>query len=206
MFKSDQGIFKVSPSIVERTPQGDVVVNVYARLIKDRIIWLGKGIDSEVANIVMAQLLYLEHEDPEEDIYMYINSPGGSVDAGLGIYDTMQFVQPDIVTICAGSSYSMATVLLCAGAKGKRYALPNAIIHQHPATSDLSGFSPDVQIRARQLVNIEARLNKIMALHTGRPVEQIEADFQRDRFFTAEEALEYGFIDEIITRSPELPD
>lgn len=193
------------PQVVEKTPRGEVPVNVYTRLLKERIIWIGTPIDANVANGVMAQLLFLEHEDPQEDIYLYINSPGGAVDDGLAIYDTMQFVQPDIVTLCAGSSYSMATFLLCAGAKGKRYALPNAIIHHHASRIDkLSGYSQDVQIHAKQMLAIESRLNSIMAHHTGQSLEKIETDFQRDRFFTAEEALEYGLIDQIITKSPQL--
>ena len=192
------------PSVVERTPHGEVAMDVYTRLLKDRIIWLGTGINAAVANAVMAQLLYLEHDDPTEDIYMYINSPGGSTDDGMGIYDIMQFVQPDIVTICAGSSYSMATILLCAGARGKRYAMPNAVIHQHPSRSGFSGNAPDVEIQARQLLDKEKRLNEIMAFHTGQPYERIDADFSRDRFFTPQEAVEYGLIDQIISRSPEL--
>jgi ATP-dependent Clp protease, protease subunit len=205
MFLSKSEAQMVMPQVIERTPRGEVAMDVYTRLLKDRIIWLGAPIDAAVANTIMAQLLYLEHDDADEDIYMYINSPGGSVDAGLGIYDTMQFVQPDIVTICAGSSYSMATVLLCAGAKGKRFALPNAIIHQHPARIDnISGYTPDVQIHAKQMLNIENRLKSIIAQHTGQPLEKIETDFQRDRFFTSEEAVKYGLIDEIITRNPNL--
>lgn len=195
------------PQVIEKTPRGEMAMDVYTRLLKDRIIWLGTAIDAEVANDIMAQLLFLEHDDSQEDIYMYINSPGGSVADGMGIYDTMQFIQPDVVTICAGGAYSMATVLLCAGAKGKRYALPNAIIHQHPAL--WRGFSnaqsaPDVQIHAKHLNDIENRIKRIMATHTGQPYEKIAADLERDRYFTAEEAVEYGLIDEILTKNPVL--
>jgi ATP-dependent Clp protease protease subunit len=195
------------PQVIEKTPRGEMAMDVYTRLLKDRIIWLGTAIDAEVANDIMAQLLFLEHDDAEEDIFMYINSPGGSVADGMGIYDTMQFIQPDVVTICAGGAYSMATVLLCAGAKGKRYALPNAIIHQHPALwQGLGGAqsSPDVQIQARHLFDIENRIKKIMAFHTGQPLDKIAADLERDRYFTAEEAVQYGLIDEIITKNPVL--
>ncbi|MEI6045375.1 MAG: ATP-dependent Clp protease proteolytic subunit [Chloroflexota bacterium] len=204
MFVSPKGIYGIAPTVIEKTPKGENAVNVYTRLLKERIIWLGSEINAEVANIVMAQLLFLEHEDENEEIYMYINSPGGSVDAGMGIYDTMQFVQPDIVTLCAGGSYSMATVLLAAGAKGKRYALPNAVIHMHPLGQDISGYGPDVQIKAQHLKNVETRIYQILASHTGQPAPKIESDFQRDRYFTSQEALNYGFIDEIITRSPAL--
>lgn len=195
------------PQVIEKTPRGEMSMDVYTRLLKDRIIWLGTAIDAEVANDIMAQLLFLEHDDSTEDIYMYINSPGGSVADGMGIYDTMQFIQPDVVTICAGGAYSMATVLLCAGTKGKRYALPNAIIHQHPALwRGLSGSqsAPDVQIHAKHLFDIENRIKRIMALHTGQPYEKIAADLERDRYFTAEEAVEYGLIDEILTKNPVL--
>jgi ATP-dependent Clp protease, protease subunit len=193
------------PQVIEKTPRGEMAMDVYTRLLKDRIIWLGTPIDAEVANAVMAQLLFLEHDDSEEDIYMYINSPGGSVADGMGIYDTMQFIQPDVVTICAGGAYSMATVLLCAGAKGKRYALPNAIIHQHSALWQGIGTgtsSPDVQIQAKHLLDIENKIKRIMAFHTGQPFEKIATDLERDRYFTSEEAVEYGLIDEILKKNP----
>ncbi len=193
------------PSVIERTPRGDITLDIYTRLLKDRIIWIGTEINPQVANAVMAQLMYLDHDDAKEDIYMYLNSPGGSVKDGLGIYDAMQFVQPDVVTICAGGCYSMATILLSAGAKGKRFALPNSTIHQHPTSNQgIGGTNPDVQIHAKHLLDMDNKLKKIMALHTGQPMERIGADFDRDRYFTPEEAIEYGLIDQIITKSPDL--
>lgn len=189
------------PNVVEKTARGEVTVDVYTRLLKDRIIWLGEKIDTKVANEIMAELLFLEHDDPEEDVFMYINSPGGSVDAAMGIYDTMQFIQPNIVTICAGGSYSMATLLLCAGTEGKRYALPNATIHQYISRGDVSDYTPNVQVNDAQLKRLVGRVYRAIALHTKQPLEKVEADFQTDNYLTAEEALEYGFIDEIITKS-----
>lgn len=196
-------IFNIAPNVIEKTPRGEISINVYTRLLKDRIIWLGTEIDAEVANAVMAQLLYLDHEDEEEDIYLYINSPGGVVEHGLAIYDTMQFVNPDIVTICAGGSHSMATVLLAAGAKGKRYSLPNATIHEHPVwRQNLGGATPDVQIQARQMLNTENKVKRILAEHTGQAFEKVAHDFERDYFMTPQEAIEYGIIDKIITKMP----
>lgn len=198
-------IYNEMPKVIERTPQGDIAMDVFTRLLKDRIIWLGSSIDPYIANIVMAQLLYLDHEDPDEDIYLYINSPGGSVKDGLGIYDTMQFVSPDIVTICAGGSYSMATVLLCAGARGKRFALPNAIIHQHPALNyGIGGSNPDVQIHAKHLLDLDNRLKNIIAYHTNQPLERVSRDFERDHYMNPAEAIEFGIIDQIITKMPNL--
>ncbi len=203
MSLSKNEIYNVVPKVIERTPRGEISVDVYTRLLKDRIIWLGTRIDEDVANVIMAQLLYLDHDDPEEDIFLYINSPGGSVKDGLGIYDTMQFINPEVVTVCAGGSYSMATVLLCAGAKGKRFALPNAVIHQHPVLNyGVGGANPDVQIQAKHLLDLDNRLKHIIAHHTGQPLERIEADFQRDRYFNTTEAIEYGIIDQTITKNP----
>lgn len=192
----------IPPTIIEQAPKTDVFINMYTRLLKERIIWLGSPIDAQVANATMAQLLFLEHEDAGEDIIMYINSPGGSIDDTMGIYDTMQFIQPDVVTLCAGNSYGMATILLAAGAKGKRYALPNAVIHHNAATEGYSAYAPNVQVQDKHLQNLKDKVNRTMAHHTGQPIEKIAADFQRDQFFTAEEAQAYGFIDEIISRSP----
>lgn len=191
-------------NVTEKTPMGDVAVDVYTRLIKERIIWLGDKIDAKVANTIMAQLLFLENDDSSEDIYMYINAPGGSVDAALGIYDTMQFIQPDIVTICAGGSYGMASLILAAGTKGKRYALPNAIIHHRSAKKDISSYAPEVPLSDEFMNKVESRVNYLLAQHTEQPVEKIQTDFQGETYFTAEEAIQYGFIDEIITRNPEL--
>jgi ATP-dependent Clp protease, protease subunit len=193
----------IVPSVIENTPRGERAYDVYSRLLKERIIFLGTAIDDEVANIVIAQLLFLEFEDPERDITIYINSPGGSVTAGLAIYDTMQMVRPDIVTVCMGLSASMATVLLCAGTKGKRYALPHSTIHQHPAgASQIRGYAPDVEIQARFLLNLQRRTQEIMALHTGRTVEELDKDFSRDKYFTPDEATSYGFIDEVMAHQP----
>ncbi len=193
----------VIPYVVENTPRGERSYDVYSRLLKERIIFLGTGVNDEVANVVIAQLLFLEHEDPERDITIYINSPGGSITAGLGIYDTMQFVKPDVVTVCMGLSASMATILLCAGTKGKRYALPHSTIHQHPAgIGQMSGYAPDVEIQARFLLGLQRRGQEIMAKHTGRTVEELNRDFSRDKYFTPEEAVAYGFIDEVMVNEP----
>ncbi len=193
----------VVPYIVENTPRGERSYDVFSRLLKERIIFLGTGIDDEVANVVIAQLLFLEHEDQEKDITIYIHSPGGSVTAGLAIYDTMQFVRPDIVTVCMGLSASMATILLCAGTKGKRYALPHSTIHQHPAgASQIRGYAPDVEIQARFLLSLQRRGQEIMAKHTGRTVEELNRDFSRDKYFTPDQAVDYGFIDEVLVKEP----
>ncbi len=203
MFTPDKDIYNLAPEVIEKTPGGMISISVYTRLLKDRIIWVGTAINNTVANAVMAQLLYLDNEDPDEDIYLYLNSPGGSVDDGLAIYDTMQFVNPDVVTICAGGCYSMATVLLCAGAKGKRFALPNAIIHQHPALNyGIGGSNPDVQIHAKHLLELDNRLKNIIAYHTGQSYERIARDFDRDHYMTPQEAVDYGIIDQIITKKP----
>jgi ATP-dependent Clp protease protease subunit len=191
----------VTPTIVERTNRGVMRYDVYSRLLRERIVFLGFGINDQVANAVIAQLLYLAYEDPEKDIYLYINSPGGEVDSGLAIYDTMQFVQPDVSTICMGLAASMATILLAAGTKGKRYALPNSTIHFHPAIGGMQGSAPDVEIQARHLLQTQRRGRQILADSTGQSYERISADFDRDRYMSAQEAKEYGFIDEIMDKS-----
>jgi ATP-dependent Clp protease, protease subunit len=189
----------IVPYIIENTPRGERAYDIYSRLLKERIIFLGTPIVDEIASVVIAQLLHLSHEDPERDINIYINSPGGSVTAGLAIYDTMQFIQPDISTICIGLAASMGTILLCAGTKGKRYVLPNSTVHQHPAgTGGMSGYAPDIEIQARFLLDLQRRTQEIMAKHTGRTMEELHNDFQRDRFFTPEEAVKYGFVDEVL--------
>jgi len=195
----------VVPYVVESTNRGERVYDIYSRLLRDRIIFIGTPIDDNVANIVVAQLLFLEHEDPERDIQLYIQSPGGHVTAGLAIYDTMQFVRPDVSTICIGVAASMATILLCAGAKGKRFALPNATIHMHPALGGVQGSGPDIEIQARELLRLQAKIRQIMADHTGQPLERIIRDFDRDKFMEAPEAVEYGVIDEVITTTRALP-
>jgi ATP-dependent Clp protease protease subunit len=189
----------IVPYIIENTPRGERAYDIYSRLLKERIIFLGTPINDDVASSVIAQLLFLEHEDPERDISIYLNSPGGSVTAGLAIYDTMQFVRPQISTMCIGLCASMATILLCAGEKGKRYVLPNSTVHQHPAgTGGMSGYAPDIEIQARFLLDLQRRTQEIMAKHTGKKLEELNQDFQRDRFFTPEEAIKYGFADELL--------
>ncbi|WP_298490621.1 ATP-dependent Clp protease proteolytic subunit [uncultured Chloroflexus sp.] len=187
------------PTIVERTSRGERSWDIFSRLLKERVIIIGEPIDDELASSVVAQLLVLQQQDPERDIWMYINSPGGVIRAGLAIYDTMQLVTPDICTVCVGRAASMATVLLCAGAKGKRFALPHATIHSHPAGGGAEGYAPDVQIAVEEMLRLQRLLREIMAKHSGQPVERLEADFSRDFYMTASQALEYGLIDAILT-------
>ncbi len=192
------------PEIFEKTPRGERSYDVFSRLLKERIIFLGTGINDVVSNVIVAQLLFLEHDDPEKDIWLYINSPGGSIMAGLAIYDTMRFIQAPVATMCMGLAGSMATVLLCAGQKGKRFALPNSTIHQHPAmTSGMEGYAPDIEIQARFLIANNQRLRHIMARHTDHSDAEIARDFDRDRFMTAQQAKDYGFIDEVVTNQPQ---
>jgi ATP-dependent Clp protease, protease subunit len=198
---SKDPIRTIVPSVFEITPRGEITINVFTRLLKDRIIWLSDQIDKEVANVIMAQLLYLDNQN-HNDIYMYLNCPGGSVVNGLGIYDAMQFVKSDIVTICAAECSSMATYLLCAGAKGKRFAFSNATIMQHPIKDWYYGTNPDLQIQARRTHELQERLYQIMAKHTGQTVKRVAKDFERDRYFTPEEAKEYGIIDEVLEKNP----
>lgn len=187
------------PTIVERTSRGERSWDIFSRLLKERVVLIGEPIDDEMASSVIAQLLVLQQQDPERDIWMYINSPGGVIRAGLAIYDTMQLVTPDICTVCVGRAASMATVLLCAGTKGKRFALPHATIHSHPAGGGAEGYAPDVQIAVDEMLRLQRLLREIMAKHSGQPVERIEADFCRDFFMNAQQALEYGLIDAILT-------
>jgi len=188
------------PIVVEQTNRGERSYDIYSRLLKDRIIFLGAPIDDMFANLVIAQLLFLEAEDPEKDINLYVNSPGGSVTAGLGIYDTMQYVKPPINTICLGQAASMGALLLTAGAKGKRYALPNARVMIHQPLGGFQGQATEIDIHAREILKIRERLNDIMAKHTGQPIEKIAHDTERDYFMSAEEAKKYGLIDEVISR------
>jgi ATP-dependent Clp protease, protease subunit len=189
------------PTIIERTARGERAWDIFSRLLQERVIMISTPIDDDLASLIVAQLLVLQHQDPERDIWLYINSPGGSVRAGLAIYDTMQLVSPDICTVCIGRAASMATVLLCGGTKGKRFALPNATIHSHPAIGGGEGSAPDIEIAVNELIRLQRRLRELMALHTGKPVEQIEADFNRDAFLTASEAIEYGLIDSVLEPS-----
>jgi len=192
------------PMVVEQTNRGERAYDIYSRLLKDRIIFLGAPIDDIFANLIIAQLLFLEAEDPEKDINLYVNSPGGSVTAGLGIYDTMQYVKPPINTICLGQAASMGAFLLTAGTKGKRFALPNARIMIHQPMGGFQGQATEIDIHAREILKIRERLNEIMAKHTGQPLEKISLDTERDYFMSAEEAKRYGLIDEVITRPPKL--
>lgn len=187
----------VIPTIIENTGHGERAYDIYSRLLKERIIFLGTPINDEVANNVMAQLIYLEYENPEKDITLYINSPGGYVSAGLAIYDTMRHIRPDIATICIGDSISMAAILLAAGTKGKRYALPHSRIMLHQPSGAVTGQSTDIQVHARELVRTREMLTEIIAEHSGRTVDEVRAKTERDFFLTPEEALEFGVIDEI---------
>jgi len=192
------------PIVIETTNRGERAYDIYSRLLKDRIIFLGAPIDDIFANLIIAQLLFLEAEDPEKDINLYVNSPGGSVTAGLGIYDTMQYVKPPINTICLGQAASMGAFLLTAGTKGKRFALPNARVMIHQPMGGFQGQATEIDIHAREILKIRERLNEIMAKHTGQPLERISLDTERDYFMSAEEAKRYGLIDEVITRPPKL--
>ena len=186
------------PMVIERTARGEREFDIYSRLLNERIIFLGQPIDDTIANLVVAQLLHLESQDPDKDISIYINSPGGSVYAGLAIYDTMQFIKPDVATMCVGVAMSMGSLLLTAGAKGKRMALPNAKILIHQVSSGFQGQATDIEIHAREVIDLRRRLDEIIAKHTEQSVEQVHADMERDRFFTPEQAREYGLIDRVI--------
>ena len=188
------------PSIIDHTPRGDVFMDVFTRLLKDNIVFIEGPIVDEDANHIVAQLLYLESEDPERDISLYINSPGGSVTAGMAIYDTMQFIRPDVVTICLGQCASFAAILLAAGTKGKRFALPNSriLIHQPLIYGGISGQTTDIKIQAEEMIRIREITSQILAKHTGQTFETIEHDVERDRFMSAMQAKEYGLIDEVI--------
>ncbi len=188
------------PYVVEQTHRGERSYDIYSRLLKDRIIMLGTEIDDDVANVIVAQLLFLESEDPDKDISLYINSPGGSVTAGLAIYDTMQYVRPPVATICVGQAASMGAVLLCAGAKGKRQALPNARIMIHQPLGGARGQATDIEIHAREILRMRARLNEIIAKHTGQSLERVEKDTERDYFMGSLEAKQYGLIDEVFAQ------
>ena len=186
------------PMVVEQTSRGERAFDIYSILLKDNIIFLGTPIDDQIANLIVAQLLFLEAEDPEKDINVYINSPGGSVTAGLAIYDTMQFIRPDVTTICVGMCASMGALLLTAGAKGKRFALPNSRILIHQPSGGMQGQATDVRIHAEELIRIRELTSEILAKHTGQSMEQIERDVERDRYLSAVQAKEYGLIDEVI--------
>ena len=186
------------PYVVEQTHRGERSYDIYSRLLKDRIVFLGTPIDDDVANVVIAQLLFLESEDPDKDISLYINSPGGSVTSGLAIYDTMQYVKPQVSTICLGQAASMGAFLLAGGALGKRFAVPNARIMIHQPLGGFQGQATDIEIQAKEILRLKARLNEILARHTRQPIERIEKDTDRDYFMGAGEAKEYGLIDDVI--------
>src|SRR5881296_2383031 len=187
------------PMVVEQTPRGERAYDIFSRLLKERIIFLPTYIEDEIANLVIAQMLFLEAEDPDKDVQLYINSPGGSVTAGMAIYDTMQLIRPEVATFCIGQAASIAALLLAAGTPGKRFALPNSrvLIHQ-PTMGGLSGQATDIDIHAREILRVRAKLNEILAKHTGQPVEKIEHDVERDFWMSAQQGHEYGIIDEII--------
>ena len=189
------------PTVIEQSGRGERAFDIYSRLLKERIIFLVGPVDDHTANLVVAQLLFLESENPDKDIYFYINSPGGSVTAGMSIYDTMKFIKPDVQTLCLGQAASMGAFLLSAGTKGKRFALPSSriMIHQPLISGGLGGQASDIEIHARELLKLKEKLNKILADHTGKSIEEVERDTDRDNFMSAQEAMEYGLIDKVIT-------
>ncbi len=189
------------PMDIEQSDRGERAYDIYSRLLKDRIIFIGSAIDDLVANVVIAQMLFLQMEDRERDINIYINSPGGAVTAGMAIYDTMQFVKPDVCTYCVGQAASMGAVLLAAGAKGKRYALPNARVMIHQPWGGVQGQASDIHIQATEILKMRDRINEILAKHTGKPLDKIQKDTDRDYFMSSQEALEYGVVDEIVVKS-----
>ncbi|MBN8714221.1 MAG: ATP-dependent Clp endopeptidase proteolytic subunit ClpP [Xanthomonadales bacterium] len=190
------------PMVVEQTARGERSYDIYSRLLKERVVFLVGEVNDSVANLIVAQLLFLESENPDKDIQFYINSPGGAVTAGLAIYDTMQYVKPDVSTMCIGQACSAASLLLMAGAKGKRYSLPNSRVMIHQPSGGAQGQATDIEIQAREILYIRKRLNQIYVDHTGQPLERIEADMERDRFMNAVEAKAYGLIDEVLERRP----
>jgi len=190
----------VIPFVTETSARGERTMDIYSLLLRERIVFLGTPINDQVANLIIAQLLYLEREDPDKDISFYINSPGGVVNSGLAIYDTMQLVRCDVSTICIGSAASFGTILLCAGKKGKRYALPNSTIHMHQPMGGVQGQASDIAIHAKEILRLQEKLNHIISSHTGQPFEKVSKDTDRDFFLGAEQAVEYGIIDEILKK------
>jgi ATP-dependent Clp protease protease subunit len=190
------------PTVIEQTHRGERAYDLYSRLLKDRIVFLGTPVDDDVANIIVAQMLFLESEDPDKDINLYINSPGGSVTSGLAIYDTMQYVKCQVSTICMGQAASMGALLLTAGAKGKRYSLPHSRIMIHQPSGGFGGQASDIELHAKEILRLKAKLNEIMQKHTGQPLDRLEKDTDRDYFMGAGEAKEYGLIDEVVVKKP----
>lgn len=188
------------PMVIEQTGRTERAYDIYSRLLKDRVLFVGTPIDDNVANLLVAQLLFLQMEDPEKDIHLYINSPGGSITAGLAIYDTMQFLKPDVCTYCVGQAASMGAVLLAAGTKGKRFALPNSRMMIHQPWGGVQGVAADISIQAKEILTLKDRLNKILAKHTGQEIPKIEKDTDRDFFMSADEARAYGLVDEVVTK------
>jgi ATP-dependent Clp protease, protease subunit len=186
------------PMVIEQTARGDREFDIYSRLLNERIIFLGTPIDDQIANLIVAQLLHLESQDPDKDISIYINTPGGAIYSGLAVYDTMQFIKPDIQTICVGIAMSMGSLLLTGGTKGKRFSLPNSRLLMHQPSAGFEGQATEIEIHAREILKVRARIDEIYAEHTGRPVEQVHEDMERDRFFTGDQAVEYGLIDRVI--------
>ncbi|MEX1993770.1 MAG: ATP-dependent Clp endopeptidase proteolytic subunit ClpP [Steroidobacteraceae bacterium] len=193
------------PIVVEQTARGERSYDIYSRLLKERVVFIVGEVHDQMANLIVAQLLFLESENPDKDIHLYVNSPGGSVSAGLAIYDTMQFIKPDISTICVGQAASMGAVLLGAGAKGKRYALPNSRIMIHQPLGGFQGQATDIEIHTREILDARDRLNKILALHTGQTIDRIRQDTDRDNFMSGEQAREYGIIDGVLDKRGQLP-
>jgi ATP-dependent Clp protease protease subunit len=187
------------PIVVEQTGRAERAYDIYSRLLKDRIVFIGTPIDDTISNLIIAQLLFLQMEDPEKDISVYINSPGGYVTSGLAVYDTMQFVKPDVTTYCIGQASSMGALLLAGGTKGKRYALPNARIMIHQPWGGAQGAAADIGIQAKEILRLKEKINNLLSFHTGQPIEKIEKDSDRDYFMSSEEALKYGLIDEVVT-------
>ena len=187
------------PMVIELTSRGERSFDIYSRLLKERVIFLTGQVEDHMANLIVAQMLFLEAENPEKDIYLYINSPGGVITAGMSIYDTMQFIKPDVSTICMGQAASMGAFLLTAGAKGKRFCLPNSRVMIHQPLGGYQGQATDIEIHAREILKVKARMNELMAQHTGQSLEQIERDTERDRFLSAPEAVEYGLVDSVLT-------
>lgn len=199
----DSPVFQaIVPMVIESSARGERAFDIYSLLLRERIVFLGTPIDDHIANLIIAQLLYLEREDPERDISLYIHSPGGVITSGLAIYDTMQLIRPDVSTICLGMAASMGTVLLCAGAKGKRYALPNSTVHMHQAIGGVHGQAADIEIEAREIIRVQNKIREILSRHTGQTIERIARDSDRNFYMSAEQAVEYGLVDEILARPP----
>jgi ATP-dependent Clp protease, protease subunit len=193
------------PMVVEQTARGERAYDIYSRLLKERVIFIVGPIEDQMANLVVAQLLFLESENPDKDVALYINSPGGIVSSGLAIYDTMEFIKPDVTTICLGQAASMASLLLAGGAKGKRYCLPHSRVMIHQPSGGYQGQSSDIEIHTREIIDLRERLNRILSIHTGQPIERIKTDTDRDNFMSAEQAVTYGIVDHVLEKRGQLP-